>query len=120
MNNHRLDVIGELALYRPDRAINGHERLHRIAATLDEPDIAIELPQLRDDIPKSACEIRHRTQGTIRVRTTRNPMKGRRAPGSAPPRMAARMFWSGSAYDPPRITQSASVSRSILFVGSYG
>jgi len=61
------------------------------------------------------------TQGAMRVRTTRNPMKGRRAPGSAPPRMAARMFWSGSPYDPPRITQSASRSRSrFSSVGSYG
>ena len=30
------------------------------------------------------------------VRTTRNPMNGRRAPGSAPPRIAARTFCSDS------------------------
>jgi hypothetical protein len=41
----------------------------------------------------------------------RNPMKGRRAPGSAPPRVVVRMFLDGSPKCPPRITHSASASR---------
>ena len=53
--------------------------------------------------------------------TTRNPINGRRAPGSTPPRTAARIFCSGSPKCPPRMTHSASASRSSRSsVGSYG
>ena len=46
------------------------------------------------------------------VMTTRKPMKGRRTPGSAPPRTAARTVPSGSTNEPPRMTKSASAARS--------
>src|SRR5690606_11052754 len=44
--------------------------------------------------------------------TRRKPMEGRRAPGSPPPLTAERTILAGSRYDPPRVVQSASTSRS--------
>ena len=43
--------------------------------------------------------------------TTRNPINGRRAPGSAAPRVVVRMSCGLSANPPPRITHNASASR---------
>ena len=52
---------------------------------------------------------------------SRKPMNGRRAPGSPPPRVAARTFRSGSEYDPPRMIQRASSPTSLpVSAGSKG
>ena len=44
---------------------------------------------------------------------TRNPMKGRRAPGSAAPLVVVRTSCGPSAKPPPRITHNASLSRPV-------
>ena len=51
-------------------------------------------------------------QGWRGDRATRKPMKGRRAPGSAPPRVVVRRLRGGSVNEPPRMTHRASAFRS--------